>query len=122
MLGSDIPSTCENLVTDIDDLSTAYTPDQDLTDISDYSTYVGNARRVITVVMIDTLSYAGPMTVLGYRQFLVNPDSGDVNIDPTDTYGRFNAMYIGNPVPVKQGRFDGGCDLANGPGHVVLYR
>ncbi len=122
MFGSDIPTVCENLVTDVDSLVTAYTPDPDTTDISDYSTYVGNARRVITVAVIDTLSFAGPMTVLGFRQFLVNPDSGDVNIDPTDTYGRFNAMYIGNPVPVKQGRFDGGCDLANGPGHVVLYR
>jgi hypothetical protein len=120
--GSDIPTTCENLVTNIDDLSTAYSPDTDLTDISDYTTYAGNARRVITVAVIDTLSAAGPMTVLGFRQFLVNPDSGDVNIDPSETYARFNAMYIGNPVPVKQGRFDGGCDLANGPGHVVLYR
>ena len=120
--GADVPSTCETLVTDIDTLATAYTPDPDLSDISDYSTYVGNARRVITVAVIDTLSAAGPMTVLGFRQFLVNPDSGDVNINPAETYARFNAMYIGNPVPVKQGRFDGGCDLANGPGHVVLHR
>ena len=72
--------------------------------------------------MVDTLSAAGPMTVLGFRQFLINPNQGDVNISPTDTDGRFNALYIGNPVPLKQGRIDGGCDLPSGPGKVVLHR
>jgi hypothetical protein len=119
---SDVPSACEGLVTDIDTLATAYQPDVDLTDIADYSTYVGNARRVITVPVVDTLSPGGPMTVLGFRQFLVNPDQNGINITPTDQDGRFNALYIGNLVPLKQGRFDGGCALASGPGKVVLHR
>lgn len=121
--GSDIPSVCENLVADVDTLQAAYTPDPDLTDITaDYTSYIGNARRVITVPVVDTLSAGGPMTVLGFRQFLINPDQGGVNITPSDTDGRFNALYIGNPVPLKQGRIDGGCDLPSGPGKVVLHR
>jgi hypothetical protein len=117
-----VASACENLVTDVDTLSTAYQPDTDLTEIADYTTYVGNTRRVITVPVVDTLSPAGPMTVLGFRQFLINPNQGDVNITPADQDARFNALYIGNPVPLKQGRFDGGCQLTSGPGKVVLHR
>ena len=115
-------SGCEALVTDVDTLASAYQPDTDLTDIADYTTYVGNARRVITVPVVDTLSPGGPMTVLGFRQFLINPNQNDVNINPTDQDGRFNALYIGNPVPLNQGRFDGGCQLTSGPGKVVLHR
>ena len=62
------------------------------------------------------------MTILGFRQFLVNPDQGDVNVNPSDTDGRFNALYIRNPMPLKQGRIDGGCALTSGPGKVVLHR
>jgi hypothetical protein len=121
--GSDIPSVCENQVTNVDTLQSAYTPDVDLTDItSDYTSYLGTGTRVITVPVVDTLSAAGPMTVLGFRQFLINPDQGDVNINPSDTDGRFNALYIQYPVPLKQGRMDGGCDLSVGPGKVVLHR
>jgi hypothetical protein len=121
--GSDIPSVCETDVTDVDNLQAAYTPDVDLTDItSDYTSYLGTGTRVITVPVVDTLSAAGPMTVLGFRQFLVNPDQGDTNINPSDTDGRFNALYIEYPVPLKQGRMDGGCDLTVGPGKVVLHR
>ena len=115
-------SGCENLITDIDTLSTAYQADTDLTEIADYTTYVGNSRRVITVPIVDTLSPGGPMTVLGFRQFLVNPNQSDVNITPTDQDGRFNALYIGTVVPLKQGRFDGGCQLTAGPGKVVMHR
>src|SRR5437016_3746836 len=102
-LDTNVFSGCESLVTDIATLSTAFQPDTDLTDIADYSTYVGNGRRVITIPIVDTLSPGGPMTVLGFRQFLVNPNQNDVNITPTDQDGRFNALYIGNPVPLKQG-------------------
>lgn len=119
---SDVPTACENLITDVDTLAGAYTPDPDTTDIADYTTYLGNARRVITVPVVDTLSAAGPMTVLGFRQFLVNPDQGGVSTTPTNTDARFNALYIGNPVPLKQGRMDGGCGLTSGPGRVVLHR
>ena len=109
-------------MTDIDTISTAYQPDTDLTDIADYTTYVGNTRRVITVPVVDTLSAAGPMTVLGFRQFLLNPNQGDVNLTPTDTDARFNALYIGNPVPLKQGSMSGGCALTSGPGKTVLHK
>ncbi len=121
--GADIPSACQSLVTDIGDLQSAYTPDSDLTDItSDYTTYLGSGTRVITVPIVDTLAAAGPMTILGFRQFLVNPDQGDVNINPSDTDGRFNALYIQNPAPLRQGRIDGSCALTSGPGRVVLHR
>ena len=113
---------CEGAITDIDTLSTAYQPDTDLTEIADYTTYVGNTRRVITVPIVDTLSAAGPMTILGFRQFLINPNQGDVNITPTDTDARFNALYIGNPVPLKQGSMSGGCALTSGPGKTVLHK
>jgi Flp pilus assembly protein TadG len=113
---------CQGRITDIDTLSTSYQADTDLTEIADYPTYVGNTRRVITVPVVDTLSAAGPMTVLGFRQFLLNPNQGDVNITPTDTDARFNALYIGHPVPLKQGTMGGGCALTSGPGKVVLHR
>ena len=115
------PAAC-SAVTDIDTLSSAYTADTDLTDIDDYATYIGNARRVITVPIVDSLIAAGPMTVLGFRQFLVDPNQGDVNISVSDTNGRFVVLYIGSLVPLKQGRFDGGCALTSGPGKVVLHR
>ena len=114
-------TACAN-ITDVDTLSSAYQADTDVTDIDDYSTYIGNARRVITVPIVDTLVAAGPMTVLGFRQFLVDPNQGDVNITAADSNGRFGALYIGSVAPVKQGRFDGGCALTSGPGKVVLHR
>ena len=115
------PAACAN-VTDVDTLASAYQPDTDLTDIDDYTTYVGNGRRVITIPVVDVLSPGGPMTVLGFRQFLVDPNQGDLNVSPADVSGRFAALYIGAPVPLKQGRFDGGCQLTSGPGKVVLHR
>jgi hypothetical protein len=115
------PTACVN-VTDVETLATAYQPDTDLTDIDDYTTYTGAGRRVITIPIVDVLSPAGPMTVLGFRQFLVDPNQGGVNISVADTNGRLVVLYIGAPVPLKQGRFDGGCQLANGPGKVVLHR
>jgi hypothetical protein len=117
-----VNAACESLITDVDTLSTAYQPDTDQTEIADYTTYVGNTRRVITVPVVDTLSPGGPMTVLGFRQFLLNPNQGDVNITPTDQDARFNALYIGNPVPLKQGRMGGTCQLTSGPGKVVLHK
>jgi len=113
---------CEARITDIDTISTAYQPDTDLTEIADYTTYVGNSRRIITVPVVDTLSPGGPMTILGFRQFLLNPNQGDVNITPTDQDARFNALYIGNVRPLKQGSMSGGCALTSGPGKVVLHK
>lgn len=116
------PTTCEANVTDIDNLTTAYNPDTDLTDLDDYTAYVGSLRRVITVPIVDALSATGSMTVLGFRQFLVEATSGETSNDPTDADGRFQALYIGSPVPLKQGRFDGGCAASSGPGKVVLFQ
>ena len=61
------------------------------------------------------------MMVLGFRQFLVDPNPDATNINPTDQNGRFVALYIGSVAPVKQGRFDG-CTQAAGPGKVVLHQ
>jgi len=44
-----------------------------------------------------------------------------LTLNPGDNNGRFNALYIGYPMPLKQGRFDG-CTLAGGPGKVVLHQ
>lgn len=115
------PGACAN-VTDVDTLSSAYQADPDVADYDDYTQYTGNARRVITIPIVDTLLPAGPMTVLGFRQFLVEPTQNDVTVSPADQNGRFGVLYIGNPVPLRQGRFDGGCQLTAGPGKVVLHR
>ena len=120
-LTTDTPGTCTG-VTDIANLSPSYTVDTDTTDIDDYSTYAGTTRRVITVPIVDALSATGAMTVLGFRQFLAEATTGNTSNDPGDANGRFQALYIGSPVPLKQGRFDGGCQAQSGPGKVVLFQ
>jgi Flp pilus assembly protein TadG len=92
--------------------------DRDLEDRLDYASYQGNARRVITVAVVDQIQDPTSMTVLGFRQFLLEPDP---RINPSDQHGRFAALYIGYPVPLRQGRFDG-CGVAAGPGKVVLHQ
>ena len=118
---SDTPTTCTG-VTEVANISSSFTTDTDLTDIDDYTTYTGSVRRVITVPIVDTLSAANAMTILGFRQFLVEATTGDVSNIPSDANGRFQALYIGSPVPLKQGRFDGGCQAQSGPGKVVLFQ
>ena len=113
------PAICAS-VPNIDTLSTIYSPDTDVTGITDYTAYTGNGRRVMTVPIVDALNPAGTMTVLGFRQFLVQPNQNQVDINPSDADGRFGALYIGSVVPVKQGRFDG-CQAQAGPGKVVLH-
>lgn len=115
------PTTCTG-VSDVANLSASFTADTDLTDIDDYTTYTGSVRRVITVPVVDTLSAANAMTILGFRQFLLDPTTGSDSNLPSDTNGRFQALYIGSPVPLKQGRFDGGCQAQSGPGKVVLFQ
>jgi Flp pilus assembly protein TadG len=91
--------------------------------------YAGNGRRLITVAVVDTLATAatGTMTVLGFRQFLLQPNTDGTFLNPGDPNGRFNAMYIGYPKPV-QGWFDDRYGLAcpigamSGPGKVVLHQ
>jgi hypothetical protein len=99
----------------------AYQPDPDLADNEDYVTYTGNGRRVITVPIVESLSSTEAMLVLGFRQFLLEPNPNATNVNPQDADGRFVALYIGSVAPLKQGRFDG-CQLAAGPGKVVLHR
>ncbi len=114
------PEACAG-VPEIESLAGVYTPDTDLTDLDDYVAYTGNARRVITVAVVDQIQNTSAMIVLGFRQFLVEPNPDDVTINPSDRYGRFAALYIGYPMPVKQGRFDG-CIVTAGPGKVVLHQ
>lgn len=120
-LDANTPATC-NGITDLANISSAYAVDTDLTDIDNYTAYNGSIRRVITVLIVDTLSATGAMTVLGFRQFLLEATQGSTANDPADADGRFQALYIGSPVPLKQGRFDGGCQAQSGPGKVVLFQ
>lgn len=118
---STAPAACQT-VPSVDTLSASYQPDLDITDQDDYTAYTGTGRRVITVPIVDALNAGAAMTVLGFRQFLVEPTQGLAANDPGDTNGRFSVLYIGVVAPVKQGRFDGGCGITSGPGKVVLHQ
>lgn len=124
---AETPEACAG-VPEIDLVAPAYTPDTDLTDVEDYAAYAGNARRVITVAVVDQIQNTSAMVVLGFRQFLVEPNPDDVTINPADRYGRFAALYIGYPVPLRQGWFRDptgqipACQVTAGPGKVVLHQ
>jgi len=127
------PDACNNAVTDASAMAAVLQADSDVADPGgDYTAYVGNGRRVITVAVVDS-----SMLVLGFRQFLlIPPPDGSGNLDPTDRYGRFVAMYMGmnqndtltTPAPVKQGVIS--CPTTTGPpgnpitgpGKVVLHQ
>jgi Flp pilus assembly protein TadG len=128
----DPPGVCSANVADFSSLSTAYLPDTDVsTGTTDpYSAYTGNGRRVITVAVVDTLatSVLETMTVLGFRQFLLELNTDGTFLNPAETSGRFVAQYIGSPKPVRQGYFDDRFQLScpiggfSGPGKVVLHQ
>ena len=118
---STVQGGCESIPS-VDLLATAYQPDTDPTTTDVYTDYLGDGRRIITIPIVDALSATGEMTVLGFRQFLVQPALGGTDIETSDSMGRFLAMYIGSVAPVKQGRFDGGCGISSGPGKVVLHQ
>ena len=67
------------------------------------------------------------MTVLGFRQFLLNPVA-DGTYNPMDPNGRLVALYLGAVAPLPQGWFDTrhapACRsyLTTGPGKVVLHQ
>jgi len=127
------PEACTNAVTDASTIAATLQSDTDVADPGgDYGAYTGNGRRIITVPVVDSA-----MTVLGFRQFLLIPPSdGSGNLDPTDRYGRFIAMYMGmnqidvmtTPAPVRQGII--ACPTTTGPpaapitgpGKVVLHQ
>lgn len=113
------------------DISPLFRPDTSTDSGTDaIGSYSGNGRRVITVAVVDTLATAptGTMTVLGFRQFLLQPNTDGTFLNPGDPNGRFNAMYIGSVKPVPQGWFDDrfglGCPIGgfSGPGKVVVHQ
>lgn len=111
---------CESIA-EVDTASQAFLADTDTTDVEDYAAYTGTGRRVITVAIVDALGDPQALTILGFRQFLIEPPANATNIDITDGNGRFNGLYIGSAMPLRQGRFSG-CSITAGPGKVVLHR
>ena len=94
--------------------------------IDAYADYTGNTRRVINVVIVRDSIAGAPTTVevLGFRQFLLDP-----NLLPSDQNVRFNAIYMGYPMPLRNGSIstaadDAGnaCAITTGPGKVVLHQ
>jgi Flp pilus assembly protein TadG len=115
------PQTGCTEIPEVDTIASAYLADTDVTDMDDYAAYTGNMRRIITVPVVEALVPGGTMTIIGFRQFLVQPNQNDITTNPSDMNGRFVGSYIGSVVPVKQGNF-GGCSQAAGPGKVVLHQ
>ncbi len=122
-----VPDACVNIA-EVASISSINPADTDLTDLDDYTAYVGNTRRIITVPIVDALNAGGAMTVLGFRQFLVNPDPTlTTNINPGDNFARFVVLYIGSVMPIKGSvppRPDNtlSCTITSGPGKVVLHQ
>ncbi|MBM3735266.1 MAG: hypothetical protein FJW39_05705 [Acidobacteria bacterium] len=116
-------SGCET-IQDIDSFSQAVAPDTDLQDTDDFqSTYAGNGRRIITIAIAESLADPLAITLVGFRQFLLNPAANTTNVNALDASGRFLATYIGSPMPLKQGRTSGcGSAMTAGPGKVVLHQ
>lgn len=110
---------CET-IPESETVAPTYTQDADIADIEEYATYVGSGRRILTVPIVDSINDPAAMTVLAFRQFLLEPVANTTNINPADTNGRFAVLYLGNVAPVRQGRFSG-CSVTSGPGKVVLH-
>jgi Flp pilus assembly protein TadG len=123
------PTACNNL-TDVATLAAAYNQDTDLNyyAANDYASYTGNNRRLITVPVVETLSATTPMTVVGFRQFLIQPNLDGSLPNVADGNSRFVAMYLDSPqlsgavAPVKQGSLGPACGITSGPGKVVLHQ
>ena len=79
---------------------------------------VCNFRRILTVPVVDA---ADTLTVLNFRQFLLEPSTVSQGLDPTAANGSFRAQYIGTPVPVRSGALGGSCGVSVGIGRVVLH-
>ncbi len=112
--------TCAGLA-DLDTIASLYPPDTTTDDFDDYASYTGTGRRVITIPIVDVLNASADMTVLGFRQFLLLPNSGAATINVADSNGRFAAMYVGSVKPLRQGSMSG-CTQSAGPGKVVLHQ
>jgi Flp pilus assembly protein TadG len=107
-----------------------FAADTDPALVTDLTAYAGNGRRILTVAVVNPLAAdtsCGGMTVLGFRQFLLNP-AADGSYNPGDANGRFAALYLGSVQPLPQGWFDTryapACRsfLTTGPGKVVLHQ
>lgn len=129
---SQTPGACTLAVDDFATLSASYLPDTDATpgEVPPYSAYAGNGRRLVTVAIMDRapLTPTDNPIILSFRQFLLVPNTDGTFFQPTDPYGRFPALYIGNPAPVQLGWFDtrfaNACPVGGftGPGKVVLHQ
>jgi Flp pilus assembly protein TadG len=114
-------TVCSN-ITNASTIESAYTQDTDSAEEDVYTSYSGNGRRLITISIIDPTTFnTANMTILGFRQFLVQPALNLTTLNAADTNGRFLALYVGNVAPVKQGNF-GSCGVTSGPGKVVLHQ
>jgi Flp pilus assembly protein TadG len=126
---------CQSGVTDFATLSASYAADTDPAFYTDYTGYSGNGRRIIAVAIVtpalptDT-SCSAATTVLGFRQFLVEPPTDSTStFSATDPNGRIPVLYLGTVAPLSQGWFDSryapACTAAGavtGPGKVVLHQ
>jgi hypothetical protein len=115
---------------DFSAVAAGYNPDIDAAYVSDMASYSGNGRRILTVAVVNAMpadTGCGTMTVVAFRQFLLNPNTEGA-FSPTDANGRFAAIYLGSVSPVSQGWFDTryapACRsyLTTGPGKVVLHQ
>src|SRR5439155_24291123 len=79
---------------------------------------VCNFRRILTLSVVDA---ADTLTVLNFRQFLLEPSTVSQGLDPTAANGSFRAQYMGRPVPVRSGALGGSCGVSVGIGRVVLH-
>jgi len=121
-----VPDACSTIA-QVADIASVNPADTDLTDLDDYTAYVGNTRRIITVPIVDALNSGGGMVVQAYRQFLVEPDPGNTTTTPSDRYSRFVVLYLGSVMPIKGSvppRPDNtlSCTITSGPGKVVLHQ
>ena len=120
---------CSTVVPDLAALAPAAVPDSDLApgETPPYSDYLGNGRRLITAAIVGGVG--ATMTVLGFRQFLIEPNPDGTFFSPSDASGRFPALYAGYPAPLPEGWFDtrfagAMCPVGSfsGPGKAVLQK
>jgi Flp pilus assembly protein TadG len=122
--GADTTGTACDNIAGIDDLRLAFAADTDVGAPAEAaqlyaSEYDGNTRRVITVAIVDATAN---LTVLNFRQFLLQNDVTTPGVAVNNFRGPLRAQYIGAPVPVRLGTAAGACGVARGVGKVVLHQ
>ncbi len=121
--GVDPTTNACNNIESVTDLVALYQPDSDPglseTLLQDYATeYDGNQRRVLTLAVVDA---ADTLSVLNFRQFLIENASNVMGLDPSGFTGAFRAQYLGHPVPIRTANLGGSCSVAAGVGRIVLH-